>query len=207
MSDRPRNKMSRRDLLLFWRRPEPEPATGPSRGVEEAATDDWPRDRIPGPSFGHRLPLRPPGTMQEYLLREACTRCGKCVEACPAEAIYPLGPAWGTAQGTPAIDPRKSPCVLCTGFQCTQVCPSGALQPLCSVPEIKMGTARVDPELCLTYQHIPCHDCVDACPVPGAIARDADLHPRIDPHVCVGCGLCVRPCPTERTAIDVVPRD
>src|SRR5689334_9081737 len=81
MSER---RMSRRELFTFWRKePKKEPARAPD-------PDPWPRDRVTGPSFGRKLPLRPPGTMQEYILREACTRCGKCVEACPADAIFPL---------------------------------------------------------------------------------------------------------------------
>jgi MauM/NapG family ferredoxin protein len=206
-NDGKRNRISRRELLTFWRRPAaPAPAPLPPP-AEPAVGDDWPCDRIPGPAQGRRLPLRPPGTMQEYILREACTRCGKCVAACPAEAIYPLDASWGGAQGTPAIDPRRSPCVLCDGFQCTQVCPSGALQPLYSVPEIKMGTARVETERCLTWHGQACRACIETCPVPGAIAADADGHPRVDPNTCVGCGLCVRACPTTTSSIDVVPRD
>ena len=64
--------MSRRELFTFWRKEPKQKAEPPP--VPDA---DWPRDRIPGPSLGRKLPLRPPGTMQEYILREACTRCGK----------------------------------------------------------------------------------------------------------------------------------
>ncbi len=197
-------KMSRRALLTFWRRPEP-----PTQPAPLASELDrrWPRDRIPGPSFGRELPLRPPGNMQEYILREACTRCGKCVEACPAEAIFSLDASWGQAQGTPAIDARKQPCVLCEGFQCTQVCPSGALQPLYSVAEIKMGAALVDEGRCVTYQGQACKACVDVCPVPGALVVGAGQHPKVDEHTCVGCGLCVRACPTDPASITVIPRD
>ena len=97
--------------------------------------------------------------------------------------------------------------MLCDGFQCTQVCPSGALQPVYNVLEIRMGTALVDEVQCVTFHGQACRACVDACPVPGAIGIDADGHPRVDEHRCVGCGLCVRACPTEPGAVVVVPRD
>jgi len=145
--------------------------------------------------------------MQEYILREACTRCNACVDVCPADAITPLDASWGDARGTPAIDPRKQPCVVCTGLKCTTVCPSGALQHIINVPEVKMGTARVDTARCVTYAGTACRVCVDVCPVSGALTSDGGGHPFVDEHVCVGCGLCVRACVTEPTSIQVVPRD
>lgn len=204
-------KISRRELFHFWRR-EPAPlATPVVPSVPPLAIEaerSWPRDRIPGPSLGRLLPLRPPGNMQEYILREACTRCGKCVEACPAHAIFPLGEDWGeSGRGTPAIDPRKAPCVACDGFACTQVCPSGALQPLYNINEIKMGTAAVERSRCVTYAGQACDACVRICPVPGALRLDADAHPLVDENTCIGCGLCVRECPTDPGALAIIPRD
>lgn len=204
-------KISRRELFTFWRRPEEKkpaaPAPPPAAIAEEDARP-WPRDRIPGPSLGRLLPLRPPGNMQEYILREACTRCGKCVEVCPAKAISPLDESWGeSAKGTPAIDPRKSPCVVCEGFRCTQVCPSGALQPVYNINEIKMGLALVEKAHCVTFHGQACSACVDTCPVPGALVRDGEGHPLVGEHQCIGCGLCVRACPTEPGSIVVIPRD
>ena len=200
-------KLSRRSLLTFWRRPEEKvKAVAPPQPIVSEGPL-WPLDRTPGVSLGRKLPLRPPGNMQEYILREACTRCNKCEEVCPADAIFMLDGSWGDAQGTPAIDARKSPCVVCTGFQCTQVCPSGALQPVYNVAEVKMGAAFVDTARCVTYHGRSCDVCVAICPVPGAIAKDVEGHPVVDEHRCVGCGLCVRACVTEPSSLVVVPRD
>ena len=207
-------KLSRRALLTFWRRPEeetrapkaPPPPQAPVVPGPFETSRPWPVDRVPGPSLGRRLPLRPPGNMHEYLLREACTRCGHCIDACPADAIFRLDASWGDAEGTPAINPRKQPCVVCEGLQCTRVCPSGALQHIVNVPEIQMGTAAVDRGHCVTYSGQSCTACVTVCPVPEAIAVSAEGHPVVEEHRCIGCGLCVRACPTEPTSIEVVPR-
>jgi len=82
--------VSRRDLLTFWRRPlaealKPAPAPAP---FESPATFPLVHHLTPGVP-----PLRPPGTMNELLLVEYCVRCGKCAEACPAQAIFPLDAA------------------------------------------------------------------------------------------------------------------
>src|SRR5262245_54089946 len=131
-----RKGLSRRDLLTFWRKPlaeldaRPEPAP--------------PAARPPVPSVQRPGPLRPPGMMHELMLVAACVRCGKCVEECPADAISPLGPDWGKAAGTPFIDARRQPCVVCDGIRCSHVCPSGALVPIYSPNDIMMGTALLD---------------------------------------------------------------
>jgi ferredoxin-type protein NapG len=173
--------VSRRELLTFWRRPQPVPAAGPPP------------------------PLRPPGALDEKALLDTCHRCGKCVEACPADAIFPLGAAWGAAQGTPAIDARRRPCVICTGLECTHVCPSGALKPLAAAAQIAMGTAVVDERRCVTYRGEACDVCRKSCPIPGALVVAGGVL-RVEARACVGCGLCEHVCPTEPAAIRVAPR-
>ncbi len=175
---------SRRELFTFWRR-KPEPPPPPKRSA----------------------PLRPPGMLHEQLLVEACIRCGKCVEVCPANAIFPLGEDWGRAAGTPAIDARKQPCVLCTGLQCTHVCPSGALLPTYVNRDVVMGTAVLDAATCVAHHGERCVVCQKQCPMPGAIEIDPDGKVRVVDDKCVGCGLCEHVCPTEPQSIRVVPRD
>ncbi|MCU1283224.1 MAG: 4Fe-4S ferredoxin, partial [bacterium] len=136
-----------------------------------------------------------------------CIRCGKCVEACPADAIFPLGADWGAAAGTPAIDARKQPCVLCTGLKCTHVCPSGALLPTYVNNDVTMGTAKLDLDSCLTHHGQACTVCNEHCPRPGALVFDgAHGELRVVEELCVGCGLCEHYCPTEPTSIRVQPR-
>jgi ferredoxin-type protein NapG len=165
----------RRDLFRFWRRP-PAPAAEPER-------------------------LRPPGAIVESLFVDACQRCGRCVEVCPRQAIAPLDASFGASAGTPAIRARQAPCVVCEGLVCTTVCPSGALLPL-AVFDVLMGTAEVDRARCLSFQGEACRVCVDACPVPGALAAP-DGHPEVEASRCIGCGVCEHVCPTPIPSIGV----
>jgi ferredoxin-type protein NapG len=187
--------VSRRELLTFWRRP-----------LETAVKKMKPPPPLEMPIV-RPPPLRPPGVLHELLLQKHCTHCGLCVEACPADAIFPLGADWGAAAGTPAIDARKQPCVLCTGLKCTTVCPSGALLPAFNNSEVAMGVAKLDTALCLTHHGQACTVCVEHCPMPGALVLDGPHGElRVAEERCVGCGLCVHFCPTEPASIRVQPR-
>ena len=188
--------VSRRELLTFWRRP-----------LETAVKTMKPPPPLALPIV-RPPPLRPPGMLHELLLQKHCIRCGKCVEECPADAIFPLGADWGAAAGTPAIDPRKKSCVLCTGLKCTHVCPSGALLPTHSNNDVMMGKAQLDVATCLTHHGQSCTVCVEHCPRPGALVLDGPHGElRVVEEHCVGCGLCEHYCPTEPTSIRVQPRD
>lgn len=180
--------VSRRELLTFWRRP-----------LEEL--------KKPPPKVAERPPpLRPPGMMHELMLVNSCIRCGKCVEECPADAIKPLGADWGAAAGTPYVDARLRPCVLCTGLKCTHVCPSGALIPVYVNRDVMMGTAVLDENRCVAHHGQACDKCFKQCPMPGAIRIETDGKVFVDAEKCVGCGLCEHVCPTEPQSIRVVPR-
>jgi MauM/NapG family ferredoxin protein len=183
--------VSRRELLTFWRKPLKELS-------EEIKPPPPPEARLP--------PLRPPGMLHELMLVNACTKCGLCVQECPAHAIQPLAADWGRAAGTPFIDARTQPCVLCTGLKCTHVCPSGALVPVYVNNDVTMGTAQVDERTCLTYLGQACDICVRKCPVPGAILAGDDGRIRVDRDKCVGCGICENVCPTGPQSIRVAPR-
>ncbi len=193
-SDDPKG-VSRRELLTFWRKP-----------LQQLTEKKPPLPAAPPAPIRRPPSLRPPGTMHELILVDTCIRCGKCVEVCPADAIYALGADWGTAAGTPAIDARRQPCVLCDGLQCTQVCPSGALQPLYNNKDVRMGLAILDAATCVTYLGQTCDACFKACPAPGAIVIAADGRVHVEEEPCTGCGLCEHVCPTDPTSIRVAPR-
>ncbi len=184
--------------------------------VEEAVTKVSPRM------------LRPPGALDEFSFLTACTRCDKCLEACPQDAIVKAGPSAGLGLNTPYIEPRNMPCFLCTDLPCVTACPDGALvwptrkdaqgEARSGPSAVHIGTARVKESLCLTFaaedrEALACQTCVDRCPYPGVALRigeaaegEAAGHPIVDPETCTGCGLCVFGCPTEQPAIVVDPR-
>jgi MauM/NapG family ferredoxin protein len=168
--------------------------------------------------------LRPPGALAEFDFLVTCTRCDRCIQACPQGSVFKAGPRAGLAAGTPVIEPRAMPCFLCTALPCVTACPDGALvwpklkaagQELEGPAAVRMGTARVRPGRCLTYEREgrmaqPCRTCVDRCPYPGVAIRMTEAgagmaHPEVLETFCTGCGLCSFGCPTPEPAIIVEP--
>ena len=172
--------------------------------------------------------LRPPGALDEFAFLTQCTRCDKCMRACPENAIVVATPSAGLALKTPYLDPRAIPCFLCTTLPCIAECDDGALVwPELTLADgrviegpkaVRMGTARVLPKHCVTFGTLErearaCRICVDRCPYPEEAIRiappaegEAIGHPVVEADVCTGCGLCVFACPSEPAAILVEPR-
>lgn len=174
--------------------------------VERFAREFAKLDRPPEPAAPARpitlpLVLRPPGAVGEKDFLSACSRCGKCAEACPAECIV-LAPDVGS--GAPHIIAEKKACVVCDSLACMNICPTGALQ---IVPRfaIHMGRAVWGEGKCLRGDGQDCRICVDACPM-GTAALDISPMGGVDvKEACIGCGTCQHVCPTTPRAIVVVP--
>ena len=170
--------------------------------------------------------LRPPGALDELAFLTACTRCDRCLPACPQGALLKAPPGSGLAVGTPYLHPRSMPCFLCADLPCIPACPEEALvwprrrigsEALEGPRAVQMGTARVKSGLCVTYpgeDRAPqaCRICVERCPFLGEAIRMTDpdaegrAHPQVDASRCTGCGLCVFGCPSNDPAIVVEPR-
>ena len=152
--------------------------------------------------------LRPPFAQAELEFLLACTRCDKCVEACPHDVIFKL-PARLGAQvvGTPALDILNKGCHLCEDWPCVKACEPEALQfPVTEdegeLPLPKLARAEINTSSCLPYLGPECGACKPACPVPGALVWDREK-PRIDPETCTGCGLCRDACVVEPKAVNI----
>jgi ferredoxin-type protein NapG len=158
-----------------------------------------------------RVPLlRPPGAITERQFLQACTRCDECLHACPKDAIQRVPKKMGfLIAGSPYIDPKKIPCVMCDDLPCISVCPDGALVPPPNNDrmEVKMGYAILDKKNCQAYGDTFCQQCVIDCPIPGAIIQK-DQKPIIDKRTCTGCGVCVLSCSTVNIplAIKIKPQ-
>ncbi len=161
--------------------------------------------------FTKRVPLlRPPGALSERAFLQACTRCDKCIHACPKDAILRVPKKMGfLIMDTPYIDPIKVPCVMCDDLPCISACPDGALLPVPGGPaDVEMGYAILDKNKCQAYGHTFCQQCVIDCPIPGAITQNRDQQPIFHKDICTGCGVCVRSCSTVNipVAIKIKPQ-
>jgi ferredoxin-type protein NapG len=180
------------------------------------------------PRFERAFPvLRPPGAVAEVEFLAGCTRCEACIQACPHQSIIQAPVRYRLAAGTPMIDPIQQPCWMCADFPCIASCEPGVLQR--ALPK-RMATARIETFSCLAWQGNFCTVCSEQCPVPGAIALEADQRfadggslresdsdskipsggnaatkPRIVDEVCTGCGVCQYVCPAPENAILLMP--
>jgi 4Fe-4S ferredoxin len=86
---------------------------------------------------------------------------------------------------TVEIDKESCPCCRL----CETQFPDGAIQ----VKKIFNGSLRVNREKCPEG----CHDCLDACPIPGVMYLSEDGKVHVNEMNCVYCGVCRIVCPEE----------
>jgi MauM/NapG family ferredoxin protein len=167
--------------------------------------------------------LRPPGALGELAFLTACTRCDKCIKACPQGSLVRAPASAGLAMGTPQLVPRAMPCYLCETFPCVAACPEKALEwpqlkteggEIKKGPEaVRIGVAQIKKSRCLTFSTLTrpaeyCRACLDRCPFPeSAIKMNEDgggpPTPEVGEEFCTGCGLCEFACPAPLPGIAV----
>ena len=153
--------------------------------------------------------IRPPFAEDELDFLLDCTRCDKCIEACPHDVLFRLPARLGLqVVGTPAMDLRHHGCHMCADWPCVNACETGALKlpdPGGESPPaaVKLAQARVDPSLCLAYLGPECGACAHACPIPGALEWVDGLKPVVNQDRCTGCALCREACIVDPKAIEI----
>jgi ferredoxin-type protein NapG len=148
--------------------------------------------------------LRPPGALPEREFLDTCSRCGACVQVCPAQCIK-IDSGGTQGRGFPYINADFMACVVCETLACMQHCPSGALVPT-ALADIDMGTAEWREQTCLRASGEDCTICIDHCPI-GIVAielRAGKVH--VIEDGCIGCGVCQHDCPTTPKSIVVIPK-
>ena len=166
--------------------------------------------------------IRPPGSVEEDEFLARCIKCDQCLRVCPTNVLQPAALEAGLeGLWTPVLNMKIGWCELnCT--LCGSVCPTGAIQRI-SIPEktgtgefagrgpVRLGTAFYDHGRCLPWSmDTPCVVCEEVCPtspkaiyshevtVTGRDGRPLTLRrPRVDPSLCIGCGICQHECPVK----------
>ncbi len=155
----------------------------------------------------------PPGGVSLEHLKNHCTACQACVEACPNRIISPAFGEYGTANlMLPVIHYKKQFC----GFNCnicSNVCPNGALKPLSVEEKRKVQIGRVEfiAKNCIVFKHkTDCGACDEHCPTKAITmkewkGRPGLYFPTVNPDMCIGCGGCEYVCPEMPKAMVVRP--
>lgn len=133
-------------------------------------------------------PLRPPWADRADMVDD-CTRCGKCLAACP-EGVLASDDA-----GFPTIDfsAGSGECTFCRA--CAEACPEPVFAAAADAP---WSLRPAIGDGCLARRGVHCQSCGDACPT-AALSFPPRLGgppaPRLDADACTGCGACLRGCP------------
>lgn len=110
--------------------------------------------------------------------------CKECEEVCPLNLIKVES---NSKTDQIIVDIEKERCPCC-GL-CDIKCPEGAIQ----VRRIFTGRLRINQKKCPSS----CKDCVDICPITGALFLDENGKVRVNELFCTYCGVCKIVCPEE----------
>ena len=128
--------------------------------------------------------------------------CVECEEACPLSLIKvtvrtPEGEEVQDLESiesrsdrdklTVTVDIKKELCPCCR--LCELKCPDGAIR----VRKIFHGAIKINREMCPEG----CRDCLDVCPITGALYLSEDGKVYANELYCVYCGVCRLVCPVE----------
>ena len=125
--------------------------------------------------------------------------CVDCEEACPlnlikvsvrapdGEEVTDIASRPNKENLTVTVDIKKDFCPCCR--LCEMKCPEGAIH----VEKTFYGNLRINREKCPEG----CQDCLDVCPITGALYLSDDGKVYVNELYCVYCGVCKIVCPEE----------
>ncbi|MBN2188177.1 MAG: 4Fe-4S binding protein [Chitinispirillaceae bacterium] len=158
--------------------------------------------------------------------RTRCTGCGACVSACPrgllslmpdAHKIYLACSSHG--RGDAIAADCSAGCTACGA--CVAVTPSGAITMHDNLPRLDYGTpgenflaaasrcpskcfvdlVKVRPKANIDTKCDGCGECLQVCPVPGAIIGRKGTRHAVNKELCIGCGRCLTVCHVRAIAL------
>lgn len=153
------------------------------------------RQFLRGDFCGRHQVLRPPWALVEQTFLDACTRCGKCVAACPQAILVQ------DRDGYPYVDFQRGECDFCKA--CADSCTPGALSPMLD-NRAPWNVKALITDDCLARRGILCITCLEHCAA-RAIRRQLTARSASPPEItvveCSGCGACYRSCPVNAIAL------
>ena len=167
------------------------------------------------PSFCHRGPISPPGSLSIEHLKDKCIACHLCVSVCPTKVLQPSFLEYGfTGMMLPHMDNSTGFCNF-DCVKCGEVCPTGAIIPLSQEEKktTQIGKVFFNQNLCIVQtEGTACGSCSEHCPTQAVYMvpyQDGLTIPQTNPQICVGCGACEYACPVENphVAIYVAPHE
>jgi len=158
-------------------------------GINTQRVDRSRRSFLRGRSAVRSASLRPPWT-DEFAVVDNCTRCGKCIVACPEQILVTVD------GGFPGVDFSRGSGVCTFCGDCASSCGEGVFD-LSRDPAWPLK-AVVDEAACLAEKGVHCECCRDICDAGALMFRPrlgAPPAPALAMDSCTGCGACIAVCP------------
>jgi len=155
------------------------------------------RQLLRGRIGSDRVALRPPWAVAERDFIQRCSRCDRCIAACPLQRLQ-RGDG-----GYPEINFATGGCDFCG--DCVAACATAALEPQPEQPVWRLQALIGD--RCLAHQGVVCRSCGEVCDqraIRFQLRVGGAAMAQLDSARCDGCGSCIAPCPTA--AITMVAR-